>query len=293
MSPKHLISALLLSLALPMLAFSANGEGWYSDMEANHSYRDGVWYLTEMGVVSGYEGNIFKPNQEVNRAEALKMILEAFDVELKSAELTFEDTSSEAWYADYLSTGLANEIVSGYEDGLFRPANTVNRAEALKMILNSAGAELNETEGEWYEPFVEIAEEQAMLLSDPEGNYPLSEELTRAELSDLIYRYFTSKYTAEVTYGVASYYADKFEGRSTASGEPYYHHLMTAAHLEYDFGTMLRVTNLDNNLSVEVEVNDRGPYAPGKHIDLSAGAFESIANLSSGLANVRIEVIEL
>ncbi len=91
--------------------------------------------------------------------------------------------------------------------------------------------------------------------------------------------------------GKASFYADKFEGHPTASGEKYKHSKLTAAHKTLPFGTKIRVTNLVNNESVEVTVNDRGPYAEGRIVDLSKSAAEKLGFVSKGLAEVKLEVI--
>ena len=77
---------------------------------------------------------------------------------------------------------------------------------------------------------------------------------------------------AQVQTGKASYYADKYEGRLTASGEKYKHNKMTAAHKSLPFGTVVKVTNTSNEKSVEVKINDRGPYVEGRIIDLSKSA---------------------
>lgn len=92
--------------------------------------------------------------------------------------------------------------------------------------------------------------------------------------------------------GKASFYADKFEGRPTASGEKYKHNRLTAAHKTLPFGTKVRVTNLTNNQSIEVVVNDRGPYVDGRIIDLSKSAAEKLGFVSLGLVDVKIEVID-
>ncbi len=92
--------------------------------------------------------------------------------------------------------------------------------------------------------------------------------------------------------GKASFYADKFEGSPTASGEKYKHSKLTAAHKTLPFGTKVRVTNTDNNKSVEVIINDRGPYVDGRIIDLSKSAAETLGFINQGLANVKIEVID-
>ncbi|MDJ0861661.1 MAG: septal ring lytic transglycosylase RlpA family protein [Gammaproteobacteria bacterium] len=92
--------------------------------------------------------------------------------------------------------------------------------------------------------------------------------------------------------GKASYYAKRFQSRKTASGELYDRAKLTAAHRTLPFGTEVRVTNLANAKSVIVEVNDRGPFAKRRVIDLSRAAFASIAALDAGVIDVRLEVIE-
>lgn len=92
--------------------------------------------------------------------------------------------------------------------------------------------------------------------------------------------------------GKASFYADKHQNKKTASGARYRHELKTAAHKKLPFGTVVKVTNLSNNKSVIVTINDRGPFVKGRIIDLSKSAFRSIGPLSAGLLNVKIEVVE-
>ncbi len=97
--------------------------------------------------------------------------------------------------------------------------------------------------------------------------------------------------------GGATYYADHFEGRRTASGIPFRQNQMVAAHRAYPFGTILRVTNLRNDRSVKVRVVDRGPFsAPHRArrpiIDLSRRAAEQLGYVSAGRARVRVEVLE-
>jgi len=91
--------------------------------------------------------------------------------------------------------------------------------------------------------------------------------------------------------GVASWYGVDFNGRLTASGEIYDMYKFTAAHKTLPLGTVVKVTNLDNGKSVEVKVNDRGPYVKGRIIDLSRTAGRAIDIRGSGTANVRLEVV--
>jgi rare lipoprotein A len=96
----------------------------------------------------------------------------------------------------------------------------------------------------------------------------------------------------QIQSGKASFYADKFEGSPTASGEKYRHNKLTAAHKSLPFGTKVRVTNIANNQSVDVVINDRGPYVENRIIDLSKSAAEQLGFVNQGLADVKIEVID-
>ena len=91
--------------------------------------------------------------------------------------------------------------------------------------------------------------------------------------------------------GMASWYGGQFHGRTTASGEPFDMNAMTAAHRTLPFGTNVRVTNLDNGRSVVVRINDRGPYAKRRIIDLSRHAAEQLGFRKAGVAKVRVQVI--
>ena len=91
--------------------------------------------------------------------------------------------------------------------------------------------------------------------------------------------------------GVASYYAKKFHGRKTANGDMFHVDSLTAAHKTLPFGTMVRVTNLKNQKSVIVRINDRGMAGKKRVIDLSPAAAEEIEMIKSGLQKVRVEEI--
>lgn len=97
---------------------------------------------------------------------------------------------------------------------------------------------------------------------------------------------------AQIQTGKASFYADKFEGSQTASGEKYKHNRLTAAHKSLPFGTKVKVTNLANNQTVEVVINDRGPYVEDRIIDVSKSAAEALGFVNMGLAEVKLEVID-
>ena len=90
--------------------------------------------------------------------------------------------------------------------------------------------------------------------------------------------------------GKASYYADKFHGKSTANGEIYHGDSLTAAHRKFPFGTVVKVTNLKNKKTVFVRINDRGPFVKDRIIDLSKKAMEMLGGLKAGVIEVRLEI---
>ncbi len=92
-------------------------------------------------------------------------------------------------------------------------------------------------------------------------------------------------------YGIASYYADAFHGKKTANGERFDMNDLTCAHKSLPFGTLVRVTRLDNGQYITVRVNDRGPYTKGFVIDLSKRAAEKLGMIKTGTTKVRLEVV--
>jgi rare lipoprotein A len=98
--------------------------------------------------------------------------------------------------------------------------------------------------------------------------------------------------TPTVHVGDASWYGPGFRGKTTASGEVFDETKMTAAHKTLPLGTRARVTNLKDGKSVQVEINDRGPYAQGRIIDLSPAAAKALGIIDRGVIKVRVESLE-
>ena len=122
---------------------------------------------------------------------------------------------------------------------------------------------------------------------------PIAMKLKRLFFTNLhLASFFFAISFAQVQTGKASFYADKFEGIQTASGEKYRHNKLTGAHKTLPFGTKVRVTNLANDKTVEVTINDRGPYVEGRIIDLSKAAAEELGFLNKGLADVKLEMVD-
>lgn len=96
----------------------------------------------------------------------------------------------------------------------------------------------------------------------------------------------------QIDEGLASFYGTKFDGKPTASGEIFDMYELTAAHRTYPLGTIARVTNKENNKSIIVKINDRGPVPENRIIDLSYGAAKLLDMINDGLTEVKIEILE-
>jgi rare lipoprotein A len=92
--------------------------------------------------------------------------------------------------------------------------------------------------------------------------------------------------------GDASWYGPGFHGKKTASGEIYDQTKLTAAHKTLPLGSKARVTNLENGSTVEVQINDRGPFIEGRIIDLSRAAAWALGFVEAGIVPVRVEIVE-
>lgn len=284
----------------------------YLDVDIGHPEYVALKYLSENGIISGYSDSTFKPDNLVNRVEALKIILEANNlidpVYIKNntiggatfAEnpLPFTDIYKSLWYYPYLKKGVERGVIQGYSDGTFQPSRTVSRVESFKITMESDGIILPEvTEnpfadvyiGQWFAPYILEAKLREIVYFTIQNTVNPNREMTRSRFAELVYRYIRSKEGHR--FGKASYYSDYLEGHSTSTGEPYRAAELTAAHLTLPFETVVRVTNLANGLSVDVRINDRGPYITGRSIDLSKSAFDQIAHLGSGIIWIEYEII--
>ncbi|MEN8123945.1 MAG: septal ring lytic transglycosylase RlpA family protein [Bacteroidota bacterium] len=108
----------------------------------------------------------------------------------------------------------------------------------------------------------------------------------------LLFSIFQKSNSQTTEVGLTSYYNDKFDGRPTASGMTYDKTKMTAAHRTLPFNTKIKVTNLINNKSIVVIVNDRGPFIKGRILDLSKAAAIKLDFINEGVAKVMLEVLE-
>ncbi len=160
--------------------------GPFSDVDSNDDYYEAISYVYEAGIVEGYSDGTYQPEISINRAEFTKILIEAAHPgEATFSEGCFSDVPSSEWYAPYVCFAKVYNIVSGYEDGSFKPDQYINVAEALKITLETYFGNIPDTNGEWYQKYWDYAESNGYLLSAWDSP---AQELTRGEMAELIYR---------------------------------------------------------------------------------------------------------
>lgn len=287
----------------------------FTDVDVGHDEYVALKYLKEKGIIQGYADGSFKPDNFIARVEALKIILESnnlidniyiennklggVDYKNNLELVSFSDIFKSQWYFPYLKKSVELGVVNGYPDGTFKPTDIVNRAESFKMVMESDGLEFAEvleppfadvSVNDWFAKYFDEAKKRLIVYVTMNNTVNPGYELTRSKFAELIYRYLRSK--EGLMFGKGSYYADMFVGSGTSSGEIYVHNELTAAHRTLPFNTIVKVTNLENGNSVDVRINDRGPYITGRVIDLSRSAFETIAHPGQGVICVQYEIIK-
>ncbi|MBU1992562.1 septal ring lytic transglycosylase RlpA family protein [Patescibacteria group bacterium] len=289
------------SLIFASLTSGAQAERFiFSDVAEGHKNFVAIEWLRNNNVVSGYLDGSFKPEKEVNRAEALKMVFRCLEIEtdLEGEVESFPDVPEESWFSEYVKKAQEMGIVSGYEDGYFRPENTVNLAETLKITFETFGTYPETVEenpfndvpmDSWFAPYVQAAKEKTALWINLDGNIHPENHLTRGDIADLIYKIKTKN--SGNAFGKITYYGGGFNGRGTAFGEIFDENEMTAAHLTLPHNSMVKVTNLENGKEVTVRINDRGPHTEGRVLDLAKAAFEKIAHPGEGLIYGKYEIL--
>ncbi len=175
----------------------------FKDVPVSHPNYTAIMDLKERGLVSGYPDGTFKPDQTVNRVEALKIILGSASLNANMAEMVdlskLKDIDTTQWYAKYLSKAYQMGIVQGYPDGTFRPTQTVNLVENLKMLILAWNVDISKItvkgnpyadadQSQWYAKYVQYAKNANLLTPDQANNIFPAQGMTRAKLAEVAYR---------------------------------------------------------------------------------------------------------
>ncbi len=219
----------------------------------------------------------------------------------KSSEKPFDDVTSKDWFYDTVREAKRLGLIKGYGKGnYFKPNNTINLAEALRILLktNSVDSHLSEEavpvgidKNVWFAKDFAYAVGRALITQQENGTvFPPEKDLNRGEIALLLYRFLRTK--DNVTFGYASWYGDGLSKARIDNGLEYKAKNLTAAHKTIPFGTIVKVTNVVNGKEVKVVINDRGPFVTGRIVDLSKSAFAALESPTVGLISVQLEVVE-
>lgn len=287
-----------------------------SENYANLSFDDienDSWYIPYMKeavvrkIITGYDDNTIRPNQSVNKAELYTILYRLTPNDLKTTanrdESLADDIASGFWYYEPLQFAIENQLLTTNDENLISPLKELSRANVSHFVyeysqwLNEriVGSEEVETETDTEVETEEEPTEQEIASEESEDEETTTEEETNQDNSSSQTDTNTSN-ELEVGFtetGVASYYGYSFDGKSTASGQILDVDANMAAHKTLPFGTIVRITNPETQKWVEVTIFDRGPFVPGRIIDLTPSSFEAISTLSAGIVNVELEVISL
>lgn len=171
---------------------------FFPDLPSDHQNYEAIEYLRGKDVVEGYPDGTFGPDISVNRAEAMKIITLAMNLDIsESYEPSFPDVKGHQWFFPYVMSARYAGIVEGYTDGEFKPGRTVSLSEALKMLIESAEVELpvpgsaifaDVPRNEWFAPYMLYARNHNMIFADDYGKVYPHKEMDRASFSELAYR---------------------------------------------------------------------------------------------------------
>jgi len=202
-----IFSLLLLGVLLlfPSLSFAKS----YSDVSSGYKHYLAIDSLSNEGVLQGYSDGNFHPNGTINRAEAIKTLVSArFDsaevsnsiawhIPLGHSYAVFPDVGINEWYASYIEYAHNNQIIQGYPDNTFKPANSINFAEGLKMILNSYNVDTKTinyygnpkvivSSTDWFAPYFSYVNKYNLINKDK--TYHPAQQMSRGEFVEVIYR---------------------------------------------------------------------------------------------------------
>ncbi|HVW66482.1 MAG TPA: S-layer homology domain-containing protein [Candidatus Peribacteraceae bacterium] len=186
------ITLTLVALLLPVAAFAldfTNSTSRYSDAPFDTATTAGISVLTNLGAVSGNPNGTFAPNRAVNRAEFLKILFlsnPSVSVTANDAGHCFPDVQASDWFSQYVCLAKVRNTVGGYPDGTFKPAQTVNYAEALKMLGEAFNIKGAAATTPWYQQYADAGSNAQVLLEPPVAYDTL---LTRGQVARLVAAY--------------------------------------------------------------------------------------------------------
>ena len=167
----------------------------FSDVDDSTKYKESIDNLIALNIVNGYSDGTFKPNNKINRAELIKILIRAkfgdsFTIKDNNC---FKDVNNIQWYSKYVCYAKINNIIQGYQDGNFSPNSNVLYSEALKMTLETYGLKPINPTSPWYLGYLDIANKYGINIDQIDPN----EEITRGEMAALVSKTINSSVSSE------------------------------------------------------------------------------------------------
>lgn len=159
----------------------------FSDV-TNYEYALAVEFVKTQGIVSGYADGTYRPDNQINRAEFTKILVQAaFADELATyaASSCFKDVSADAWFAKYVCLAKDKGVIGGYPDGTFGPDKNINVAESLKITLAALFPNIPDAAGSWYQKYLNYANNNGYMVTEWSD---ITRQITRGEMAEFIYK---------------------------------------------------------------------------------------------------------
>jgi len=168
----------------------------FTDLSANHWASDPVQYLLSQQVISGYADGTFRPDGNVTRAQFAKILVGAMGWALQTPQTpTFNDAGTDFWAYSYIETAVAHGVISGYDDGSFRPYKDVTRAQVAKMVVVSRewvmdtpdyGTFTDVSPTDWSFDFVETVNAAQVMSGYADNTFRPDAPATRAQIAKIL-----------------------------------------------------------------------------------------------------------
>lgn len=207
---RRFLGSIVLVALLSSGTYSALAANKFQDVPEGSIYYKPIEYFASLGVVQGYPDaatglSYFKPDKNVNRAEAIKIVLaggvKQYTFPTSLTENVFPDVKPADWFAPYVKTAKDENIIKGNDkSGLFEAGRTVNKAELLKMVFLANAVDITSIQKEvtgnvsndvaktaWYYPYMLYAKEFGIIFPDTLGNFNPGKELSRGEVMEIMY----------------------------------------------------------------------------------------------------------
>jgi len=191
---------ILLNVSAPVLY--AQTAQFFADVSSDSKFYTAIEYFKQKNVIQGYNDGTFRPNQEASRAEAIKIILLSSGVEVDTAitgDPVFPDVLSTDWFYSYIKKAEEMDFVNGYSDGTYKPNQTQNIAETLKIVFLTKGITTDPVPENtaiypdvpfdaWFVPYALYAKDKHIIEPQSDGKLDANRGITRGELLEIIYR---------------------------------------------------------------------------------------------------------